>query len=161
MTFTNIVVVVIFGILAVPVMGQLSGNIHPMQSNCNDVSHLLDRPTCKTSHEVYVLKDETIYVDYSTELCQRAYGIEWDVPLGTVLSVIRIPKVPVLLSSLSIDLSGCDVSPAMTDVKDTLRYTCEAFGMSISAQKNYIYEIIYVPTSKDFDLQCKKGCSRK
>lgn len=161
MTFRFLIVLIVYWAFVAPVNSQVPGDILPMHSSCNDVSRLLELVTCEKSHEVYDLKDEKIFVDYTTELCQRAYGIEWDVPRGTVLSVIRIPKISLLLSSLSIDLSKCDVSPGMTDVKNTITYSCEALGVSISARKNYIYQIMYVPTSEDFDLQGKKRCSPK
>ncbi|MBK7934205.1 MAG: hypothetical protein KA956_11125 [Pyrinomonadaceae bacterium] len=138
--------------------GQIQHTIVPMQSTCSDVEMIVGMPTCKTSHEVYDLKTEKIIVDFSTQRCQSAYKKLWDIPLGTVISVVRIPKKPFPLNQAGIDLKGCELSKWMSDIPNSFTYACGNIGLSISVQNDLIHQLIYYPIPSDSSLICKESC---
>ena len=140
--------------------GQLEHTIVPMHSNCSDVEMIVGMPTCKTSHEVYDLKTEKIIVDFSTQRCQPAYKKVWDIPLGTVISVVRIPKRPFLLNQAGIDLKACELSKWMSDMPNSFTYACGNIGLSISVQNELVHQLIYYPTPSDSSLICKSSCGK-
>lgn len=126
-----------------------------MRSTCEDVKKILGVETCKKSHEVYDLKTEKIIIDYSTENCQKAYLKKWNIPIGTVLSVIRIPKRPLLLKQLPVDLKFCEKSDLKSDLLNITDYYCENLGISISLYDGYVSQVTYTPTPRDLELLCK------
>jgi len=138
--------------------GQIERTIVPMHSTCSDVERIVGMPTCKTSHEVYDLKTEKIIIEFSTHRCQTAYKKVWDIPIGTVISVVRILKNPFLLNQAGIDLKGCELSKWMSDIPNSFTYACGNIGLSISVQNDLVHQLMYYPTPSDSTLICKKGC---
>ena len=138
--------------------GQIKHTIVPMHSTCSDVEMIVGLPTCKTSHEVYDLKTEKIIIEFSTQTCQTAYKKVWDIPIGTVISVVRILKKPFPLNQAGIDLKGCELSEWMSDIPNSFTYACGNIGLSISVQNDLVHQLIYYPTPSDSSLICKKSC---
>lgn len=146
---------VIFGLgSAIFVYGQVTKNIIPMHSNCEDVKKILGVETCRKNHEFYDLKSEKIEISYSTENCQKAYLKEWNIPIGTVLSVIKIFKKAVALEDMQIDLGVCEIDEDISDTPGLKKYYCEKIGTSFSVYDGYVSEIIYTSTPDDSNLLC-------
>ena len=134
---------------------QFIREIIPMHSNCSDVKNVLKVGTCRKDHEVYVFPDEFIQVGYSTEKCQTAYGEKWDIPTGTVISVVRIFRKVKLLNTLGIDTSKCEKVSVESDVPDLVIYSCKDIGVSVTAVNDIVGTLTYLPTPEDRCLICK------
>ena len=135
--------------------GQVVKDIIPMHSTCDNVKKILGVETCKKSHEFYDLENESVSIGYSTEVCQKAYLKHWNISIGTVLSVIRFPKKPILLKDVPVDLNTCKISEGESDVPGTLTYSCEKVGTTISVFDGYVYQLMYTPIPEDSRLLCK------
>lgn len=134
-----------------------------MHSNCADVKRILGVETCKESYEVYRLADEKIEITYSKEKCHKAFGEKWNVPIGTVTSVIihfNTLKVKRKLGDFDIDLKKCSKKDVTTDAFQETEYNCKESGTKISLVEDDTEEIVtmvtYRPTTKDYScLLCK------
>lgn len=132
-----------------------------MHSNCADVKRILGVETCKESRETYNLLNEIVQVGYSTKDCETAYGKKWDVPIGTVTSVVISFKNLKKPSDFDIDLKKCKKTDDTSDAfKETL-YKCEDYGTTLNVvevdEGEFVSTVIYRPTPKDYScLLCKQ-----
>lgn len=147
--------VTILWCFTIPVISQVKKEIIPMHSNCSDVKKILGVETCKKSHEVYRLADETVEIEYSTKNCQIAYGKRWNVSLGTVLSVIRVFKKTKVLKDFDINLNNCEKTKTNSDIPDEIIYSCKEYGVGLFAVNDVVHTVTYTPTLEDECLICK------
>ena len=136
-------------------LAQVKKEIIPMHSTCSDVKKILQVETCRDSYEFYRLSDESIEIEYSTEICQKAFKKKWNVPVGTVLSVTRIFKKSKQLSDFAVDTNKCEKTDTKSDIPNQIIYTCLEDGTSLWVIDGLVNTVIYTPTTKDKCLLCK------
>lgn len=131
--------------------GQIIKNIIPMRSTCDDVKKILKVEACKQDHEFYDLPNERIEISFSIEDCPKAYLKYWDVPKGTVLSVIKTPKNPIPLKELSLEVTKCEKFDYNND-KQEIGYYCKEIGTTYNFSDGFLSYVTYTPTAEDSKL---------
>jgi hypothetical protein len=159
----KVLIVAILVLLASSIVGygQIIKNIIPMRSTCEDVKRILKVDACKQQLEFYNLPNERVEISYSIEDCPKAYLKYWDVPKGTVLSVIRNPRKLILLNELSLDIKECEKFNFNNDLQQ-IGYYCKETGTTYSFIDDYLSDVTYTPTAEDTRLLRRdKKCKSK
>lgn len=76
--------------------------IIPLRSTRQDVERLLGTPT----DYYYYLKNETVYIGFSSGSCKGAGPDSYKVPAGTVTRIMVIPKSELSLKAMRVDITG-------------------------------------------------------
>jgi hypothetical protein len=123
--------------------------IVPLQSTRQDVERLLGVP----SGDYYDLKNEIVYIDFSTGTCPGAGPASYKVPADTVTRIMVITKSEPLLDSLGVDISKYkkDVDG---DLQEHIFYNNEEAGESIETFQNRIQSMTYSPLASESSLRC-------
>ncbi len=123
--------------------------IVPLQSTRQDVERLLGVP----SGDYYDLKNEIVYIDFSSGTCQGAGPDSYKVAVDTVTRIMVITKAEPLLDSLGFDISKYkkDVDG---DIQEHVFYNNEEAGESIETFDNRIQSITYSPLASESSSRC-------
>lgn len=128
--------------------------ILPLHSTRADVERLLG-PPADTSNEytsVYRLEKETVIFNYEGDRpCETPGG--WQVPRGTVVSIMVSPKTKLRLSDLQVDESRYKETSGGHRSEDII-YTDNEKGESITVYQGEVTSISYFPASGDSHLRC-------
>lgn len=137
--------------------------IVPMHSTCKDIEWILGGERCGKAEETSTLDKERIRIAYSTEKCQKFYGLNWNIPIGTVVAIGREFLKPMTLTDLGIELgvqideSEFEKTPGAADVPNNVFYFKKTGGLSISAFHDYVMSMRYYPNDSDESkLVCEK-----
>ncbi len=123
--------------------------IIPLHSTRQDVERLLGTP-----REIYYdLKNETVYIDFSSGTCQNAGPDSYKVQANTVTRIMVIPKSEPLLESLGLDISRYKES-VDGHIQEHVFYYNEEMGESIETFENRIESITYAPAASEASLRC-------
>jgi hypothetical protein len=101
----------------------------------------------------YDLKNERVNVGYSDSSCEKGQA-EWNVPSGTVTSIIIYPQTKLMLSYLLIDLNRFEkfINPHNPD---SVSYNNKEEGIGIGTKSNgEVVVIEYFPAARDSHLRC-------
>lgn len=126
--------------------------IVPMHSTCEDVKRILGIKTCEPTANTYDLGDERVEIEFSKQHCEKAYLKHWNVPPGTVVSILRRLKKRIPLKDFRPDVSKCKKS--VTDEVNQVIYSCEEEGIDFWESNGMVSLIDYTPTPKDDYLLC-------
>lgn len=126
--------------------------IVPMHSTCEDVKRILGVKTCEPPDNTYDLGDERVKIEFTKQPCEKAYLKHWNVPPGTVVSILRMLKKPLRLKDFRPDVSKCKKS--FTDEVNQTIYSCDEEGIGIWETGGKVYDIDYTPTPEDAYLLC-------
>jgi hypothetical protein len=133
-----------------PVLAQGWREIIPLKSTCEDVKRILNVPTCKPYYEYYEVDGERLQIGFTEHPCEKAFGRIWNVPVGTVTYVARIPREPIPLAEVISDASRCEKGLTHTG----MAYTCNEEGLWLLVTDDKVVDITYVPKLSDNHLQC-------
>ncbi len=126
--------------------------IVPLHSTRKDVERLIGPPMVPNGI-TYDLKNERVNVGYSNGACENSQA-EWNVPSGTVTSIIVYPQTKLTLSDLSIDLNRFEkfINPHNPD---SVYYNNNEQGISFGTKPTgEVVLIEYFPAAKDSHLRC-------
>jgi hypothetical protein len=126
--------------------------IVPMHSTCEDVKRILGVKTCEPPDMTYDLENEWVKIEFTKQPCEKAYLKYWNVPPGTVVSILRRPKKKILLKEFRPDVSKCQKA-LVGDTNQTI-YSCEEDGIGFWENGGVVSLIDYTPTPKDHYLLC-------
>lgn len=122
--------------------------IIPLHASCEDVKRILNVATCEPN--TIELDDANVFISFSDGPCRS----EWNVPVGTVLSLDVTPKKMLKLADLNIALDEYS-KEVDGQVSFTVNFTNQKDGISIAAfEDGRIRHIFYGPSSKDEQLRC-------
>ena len=135
--------------------------IVPLLSNRADVGRTLGGPAKQPAPDIsfFELKSEWVRVVYSEGQCVPGIAGEWNVPLGTVLSVEVTPKEELPLKDAGVDVSTYEKAEHL-HIAGRLTYVNEAEGVSVdtnSIDPKYerVLSIRYGPRAADEKMRCK------
>lgn len=154
MRITISIVTCICGLLATASFSQAQGwrGIVPLHSTREDVERLIGAPMMPNGI-TYDLKNERVNVGYSDGSCGKSQA-EWNVPSGTVTSIIIYPQAKLMLFDLSIDLNRFEkfINPHNPD---SVYYNNNEQGISFGTKSTgEVVVIEYFPAAKDSYLRC-------
>lgn len=134
--------------------------IKPLRSTCEDVKRALGVDKCDYPRSIYRLKDETVTISFETcpcpVVCYHQSG-GWNVPPGTVGSIIRQLHNPLPVADFNVDNGKWKTSH--TDFIGQVIYDNRGEGVTLSAIEGAVVTITYYPPlDKHKDLLCPK-CS--
>jgi hypothetical protein len=130
--------------------------IVPLHSTRADVELLLGPPTKGTSYaSYYSLPDEIAVISLQRELCDSdvgKLGIEWNVPVGTVISINVIPKAAYPKERFATE-SGFNVESANAGF---MYYTNGTLGQSVETYDGTVTMLTYTPSERENFLRCSR-----
>jgi len=142
--------------------------IIPMHSTCKDVERLIGGEHCGKEEETFTLDKERLRIAYSTKKCQKFYGLNWNIPIDTVIIVEREFLKPMTLTDLGIELGvqidefEFEKSPGAADIPNNVFYFKKNGGLIIDAMYNSVSHVKYLPSDADKSkLLCDKSKSEK
>lgn len=161
MRITISIVTCICGLLGTLSFSQAQGwrGIVPLHSTREDVERLIGAPMMPNGI-TYDLKNERVNVGYSDGSCGKSQA-EWNVPSGTVTSIIIYPQAKLMLSDLSIDLNRFEkfINPHNPD---SVYYNNNEQGISFGTKSTgEVVVIEYFPAAKDNYLRCPGSSVRR
>lgn len=133
------------------------GKISPLHSSREDVERLLGKSKGGPNDAfiaMYETANETVSVIYSWKRCEKDAKDDWNVPLGTVLSISVFPRHRFTITQLGIDLSLFEKNTS-DHQPDFIYYTNTEEGFVIEVTGERVSSRIYLPTKKDEHLRCK------
>jgi hypothetical protein len=141
--------------------GQDFKGIVPMKSTCQDVKKLFPEADCTKIKNIFKTKEEEIEIKYTSQKCQRAFGQNWDVPIGTVIYIERhffrhIKKYT--LAGLGIVIDEKDYYKGYPDLENQVIYDRKNGGFGFSLTNGLVDGISYTVTEEDVKT---KGCKTK
>ena len=148
--FATCCAILLFGLLGAA-KGQGWRGIVPLHSTCEDAKRVLNITKCEA--QTVELDDVTVFVNFSAGACQP----EWNVRVGTVLTLDIRPKKNLTLADLRIDEARYSkrIDPR---VPNTVHFNSEEDGVSIATfEDGRIRHLFYGPSSKDKHLRCYPG----
>lgn len=136
------------------VMAQGWRGIVPLHSTRQEVEALLGFKSSGEGYDQFKVSTDVVYIRYTSKRCEREEVGGWDVPIGTVSSIIVLPQSKVTFSSLGLDLNKFNVS--RTDVKGLNIYTNKEDGFEVEMfeDEDIVARFSYFPSAKDRRLQC-------
>ncbi|MBS1790001.1 MAG: hypothetical protein JST85_19920 [Acidobacteria bacterium] len=130
--------------------------ISPLHSKREDVERILglakkgpNNPFIST----YETANEFVTVSYSRNSCKKEDLEEWDVPEGTVLRFVIIPKYSLTVPELNFDLSAFIKQD--TGLQNIVTYENAEDGIIVEVTNDHVSTILYMPSKKDEGLKCK------
>lgn len=156
----NIVLVIIsYLCITLPAVALAEGKgwrgILPLHSTRADVERLLG-PPAELSNEytsVYHLENEVVMFNYEGDRSCKSPG-GWQVPRGTVVSIIVTPKTKLRFSDLQVDESRYKKTSGGHRSEDII-YTDNERGENITVYQGDVTNISYSPTVGDSHLHCQ------
>lgn len=122
--------------------------IVPLHASCEDVKRILNVAKCEPN--TIELDEAKVFISFSDGTCRS----EWNVPVGTVLSLDVTPKRMLKLSDLNVALNEYS-KEVDRQVPFTSTFTNQREGISIAAfEDGRIRHIFYGPSSKDEHMRC-------
>lgn len=121
----------------------------PLHSTRQDVERLLGPPT----DVYYKLRNEAVYIDFSSGTCKGAGADSYKVPVGTITRIMVIPKSEPSLKALRVDITRYKKS-ADKDIEQHIFYYDEEGGESIEVFDGKVESIVYTPTASEASLRC-------
>ena len=130
--------------------------IKPIHSTCENVQNVFKGNPCSKGSISYITPGEHItFVFADGAICSEKSSSKYDLPKGTVTSIIVIYRFPkeLMISDLEIDKTKFNKS-ADGDLINSFVYESDELGMRFTASENQVLNITYYP-SKDYDhLRC-------
>ncbi|MDX2040787.1 MAG: hypothetical protein SF097_06040 [Acidobacteriota bacterium] len=151
-------------ILALLILTAISGllvfkewkGISPLHSKREDVERILGAAAKGPNDPficTYEATSESVTVSYSRGGCKKEGLEEWNVPEGTVLRLIVIPKYSLTVTELGFDLST--FIKQNTRLQNIVTYDNIEDGVIIEVTNEQVSAILYTPSKKDEKLKCK------
>lgn len=128
--------------------------ILPLHSTRTNVERLLGPPadTSNKYMSVYHLEKEVVIFNYEGDhSCKTPGG--WQVPRGTVVSILVSPKTKLRFSDLRVDESRYKKTGGGHRSEDVI-YTDNERGESITVYQDEVTSINYFPAASDSHLRC-------
>ena len=123
--------------------------IVPLRASCEDVKRILNVAACDTN--TIELDDAKVFINFSDGTCRS----EWNVPVGTVLSLDVTPKKMLKLTDLNLALNEYS-KEVDRQVPFTVYFTNLKDGISIAAfEDGRIRHVTYGPSFMDEHLRCR------
>ena len=128
-----------------------------LKSTCEDVKRGLGIDKCEYPRSVFRLKEETVTISFEMCPCPiRCYHQSggWNVPPGTVGSIVRQLRVPLPLSNFSIDAQWTAIT---TDLIGQVIYRSKEQGIELSVIDRKVVTVTYYPSlekTNNKDLVC-------
>jgi hypothetical protein len=145
--------------LSATALSQEWRGISLLKSTCEDVKHSLAVGKCDSPMTTYELLGEKVTIFFSQYQCPKACpaGMRyWDVPSGTVTSIVRTLDNPLPLTGFNVDNGKWD--KILTDFTNEVIYGNSAEGLMLSAVGDKVKIITYVPSAANERLLCP-SCS--
>jgi hypothetical protein len=121
----------------------------PLQSTRQDVERLLGTPT----NYYYDLKNETVYIHFSSGACQGDEPDSYKVPAGTVTRIMVIPKSEPSLKTLRVDIARYK-KQVDENIKQHVFYYDEDAGNAIEVFDGKVESLTYTPGVSQASLRC-------
>jgi hypothetical protein len=149
--------IIIFSLLAMNIFTSLVKaqgwrGLVPLKSTCEDTKRSLSITSCEPSHQTLMVDNESVEIAFTENICQKAFGRFWNVPVGSLMYVARRLKEPIPLSEVIPDVTRCE--EGRSDIVEQRLYTCNEEGLWLNVYDGMVREITYVPRLKDNYLQC-------
>jgi hypothetical protein len=141
---------------------QESRGIRPLQSTREDVQRLLGPPheILRSGRSVYVLKEKSVIVEFSTGECDNAGINEWKAPLNTVTTVTVNPKTERVVTALHLDTKKY-TKVVDKNLPQHSFYINEKEGERIEVYKEKVIGFYYEPTAKDSPVRCANSLAAR
>ena len=144
----------LFGFLKIPKEWK---GIKPLHSTREDVERVLQVKSSGKALDEFKVDDSLIQVRYSTKSCKDRSngGVEgWDVPSGTVVSILVIPQATILFPELEVSKSEFDIYP--TDVVGVKVYknNSSGFELEVDEKTGKVQYFWYYWGKNDEHLRC-------
>jgi len=128
--------------------------ITPLRSTCADVKHALNVSQCTIPTSEYSLAEFRVTIFFSDHDACSNDSKGWDVPKGTVTSIVVSPKKEATASDFGIDTSN------FTKLKPGDVVGAEAFedcgeGVEIHLFKGMVDYIVFYPPKSDEVRRCR------
>lgn len=155
--------VLVWLVLPVKISGQEWRGIQLLKSNCEDVKRALRVDKCEYPETTYHLTGETVAISFQNCSCPTVCIDEiggWNVPRGTVRSIVRNLHKPVPIADFNVN--GAKWISIQTDFIGQIIYTNKDEGIRISAIDEGVVTITYYPPVDKFKhLRCPNCFSPK
>ena len=131
--------------------------IVPIRSTCEDVQRILGGGGCGKSSETITLPNEEIKITYTTQKCQPFYGdlTRWNVPIGTVFTIIRRFKIPPTLEEAEMKINESEFIKTTNDIVGQVFYHKKNGEEVLTITQGYLNDIIYYPSDNDKSKACQ------
>jgi hypothetical protein len=130
--------------------------LQPLKSNCEDVMRALGVDKCEYPQTTYRLDGETVTISFESCPCPTVCYTDlrgWNVPRGTVGSIVRQLRNPLPISDFDVD-SGKWTS-IHTDFIGEIIYNNNDKGIRVSAVDGGVLTVTYYPPIDRFkQLRC-------
>lgn len=131
--------------------------IKPLHSTREDVERVLQVKSSGKALDEFKVDDSLIQIRYSTKSCKDRSngGVEgWDVPSGTVVSILVIPQATILFPELEVSKSEFDIYP--TDVVGVKVYknNSSGFELEVDEKTGKVQYFWYYWGKNDEHLRC-------
>lgn len=130
--------------------------IVPLHSTRADVERILGKPTQAGDADVYFrLRDYLVFVSYQAASCSTftgQFGLEWNVPRGTVVAVGVMPRQQISIQPL---LSSGNFKRQEFNL-DFVYFTDETNGLEIETHEGRVTLMIYTPAKAEENLRCPR-----
>ena len=130
--------------------------ILPMHSTCKDVERILGGEHCGKEKTEFTVDRQEIKIKYSTKKCGKHYGLNWDIPIGTVVFIQRNFLNPITLQEfekeLGLKIEEPEFSKSLIEndtVTDEYFYVRKDEGLLIETMESFVELVYYTPTKSD------------
>ncbi len=129
--------------------------LSPISSSCSDATKVFKNELCGQSESKHIVEGDNIIIRYSKTMCETAWGKQWNVKSGVILSIERQLKKPILMTDLQVNWLNLEKSDISTDINEII-YWDRKNGIGYFTSSKSISTIYYFPAEKMNKYQCKK-----
>lgn len=132
--------------------------IIPMHSTCKDVERSLGGEHCGKKEVNLKFPNEKVRIAYSTKRFEKFYGINWDVPPGTVIIVSRQFLMGVKPESIGLEIKEDEYEKNTNDIIGQIIYDKKSGELGLILTYGFVNRIVYYPSNADREnLLCEKS----